>query len=97
MLFDQSSDVVIGAQWAREDEPDITLFHDVRGDVSRARLQSAVGGVYEPETIRVEEGRLFGVPHVELEMVEALDRTEIVHIRRIQNENGHFKCISKSK
>ena len=71
-------DVVAPHERAREDEPDAALLEHVRDAVAAAGLEPRVGGLGEAEGVDEVEGRLRGVPHVHLHVVDAVDRHPVV-------------------
>jgi hypothetical protein len=66
--------VVAAGQGPGDDEPDPPLLEHVRDPLALARLETAVGGLGEPECPREEEGGLGGVADVELEVVDPVNR-----------------------
>ena len=67
-----------GVQRAGEDQADAALLEHVGDLVARAGLQAAVGDALEAEGVRVVVGRLERVPHVQLDVVDAVERHEVV-------------------
>jgi len=63
---------------AREHEPDPALLEDVRGAVARAGLEAGVGDLAEAEGVHVVVGGLERVADVELDVVDAVERHEVV-------------------
>ena len=58
---------------AGEHQPDPALLEHVRDAVAAAGLEARIGGLGEAERAREEVGRLGGVAHVELEVVDAVN------------------------
>jgi hypothetical protein len=79
MTLGERRRLMFGHQGARQDEADESLLHHIGGCLARARLQPPISGVHEPETVRVEKRGLAGVADIELEMIDAFDRAEILH------------------
>ena len=71
------ADLVARRQRAREHEPDAALLEHVRGAVAHAGLEARVGDLLEAERVDVEERRLDRVAHVELDVVDAVQRHEV--------------------
>ena len=71
-------DVVAALERAGEHEPDPALLEHVRDAVAPAGLEARVGGLREPERVHEVERRLRGVPHVQLHVVDAVDRHAVV-------------------
>src|SRR5215216_2126932 len=67
-------DLVAAHERAGEHEPDAALLEHVRDAVAAAGLEAGVCGLREPERVDEVEGSLGGVPHVELHVVDAVDR-----------------------
>ena len=71
-------DLVAGGEGAGEDEPDAPLLEDVRGAVAQPGLEAGVGHLPEAEGARVEVGGLLGVADPELDVVDAVERHEVM-------------------
>ena len=71
----------------------------VGGAVAKPGLEPRVGDRPEPEGVRVEVGRLGGVPHVELDVVDAVQRHEVGVCggrRRLRRGDlGHVSSFSR--
>jgi hypothetical protein len=70
------------AQSAREHKADAALAQDVGRVIARARLQAGVRDELEAEGPRVEERRLLGVAHEELDVVDAVERHVVLGLLR---------------
>ncbi len=79
VLEDELSDRVVGGERGGQDESDVPLLEHVRSQVSMPGFQAAIAGRGESERPRVIRRRLLGIADVELQMVDALDRAEILH------------------
>lgn len=64
-------------QWGRQDERDVAVADDVRGDCARARLQAPVRHPLEAHPRHVEGCRLFGVADVPVDMMVAFKLLEV--------------------
>ncbi len=71
-------DPILAGQGPGEHKADAPLLEDVGDVVAGAGLQPSVGGLSEAKRVRVVVGRLGGVPHEQLEMVDAVDRHHVV-------------------
>ena len=71
-------DLVAALERAGEHEPDAALLEHVRDAVAPAGLEAGVGGLGEAECVHEVERRLRGVPHVDLHVVDAVDRHAVV-------------------
>ena len=91
VLADVGPDRRVGGQAGGDDEADVALFEQVRGDVVAAGFRAGVGGHAEPEGRGQEPGRGACVADVELQRVPALEvgrRSE-----RGAFDGGHAKCL----
>ena len=75
---DVIGDRMIGRQRRGQHEADLVLHQDVRGAVARAGLRPAIGRQAESERGAVIVRRLARVAHVELHVVGAVERKEIL-------------------
>ncbi len=91
VLRRESRDRMVSAQPRREHEPDVPLLHDVRRDITTACFETPVRRIQKPEAVRIKGGRLPRIADVELEVVDTLDGTEILHIRRIAKQKRSGK------
>ena len=73
-----AADLVAGRQRAGEHEADAALLEHVRRAVAHAGLQARVGDLPEAERVHVEVRGLDGVAHVELDVVDAVERHEVL-------------------
>jgi hypothetical protein len=73
-----AADLMVGRQRAGEDEPDAALLEHVRGAVADAGLQPRVGDLLEAHRPRVEVRGLQRVADVELDVVDAVQRHEVI-------------------
>jgi hypothetical protein len=71
-------DLVVGRERAGQHDPDPALLEHVARAVAHAGLESGVGDLAEAERVDVEVGRLQGVADVQLDMVDAVQRHEVV-------------------
>ena len=71
-------DLVAALERPGEHEPDAALLEHVRDAVAPARLEARVGGLREAEGVHEVERGLRGVAHVELDVVDAVDRHAVV-------------------
>ena len=71
------ADLVVAGERPGHHQAHAALLEHVRDAVARAGLQPAVGRLGEAEGVSEEVGRLGGVAHVELEMVDAVNRHPI--------------------
>ena len=83
-----AADLVVGRQRAGEHEPDAALLEHVRGAVAHAGLQPRVGDLLEAERVHVEVGGLDRVAHVELDVVDAVQRHEVVGAGGLGRDDG---------
>jgi hypothetical protein len=60
----------------------------VRRAVAQAGLEPGVGDLAEAEGVDVEEGGLEGVPHVELDVVDAVQGHEVVGSLGARGDDG---------
>ncbi len=67
VLANMGPDGRIGGEPGGDDQPDVALLEQVRGDVVAARFGAGVGGDLEPERGGEEPGHRTGVTDVELE------------------------------
>jgi hypothetical protein len=72
------ADLVVTAERAGQDQTDAALLEHVRDAIAAARLQTAVSGLREPECAGVVIGGLGRVAHVQLEVVDAVNRHHVV-------------------
>src|SRR6266540_1270968 len=79
---DVGGDLRVGAQRGGEHEPDGSLFQHPGGPVAHARLRAGVGDRGEPEPGPVEVGRLPGVAHPQLDVVDAEQSERVVRVGR---------------
>ena len=79
---DVLGDRVVGLQRRGEHEADLVLHQDVGGAVARAGLGSAIGGQAEAERGAVEVRGLARVADVELDVIGAVQRQEVLLNRR---------------
>ena len=77
MLADVLGDLAVGRERRGEHEPDVVLDHDVARPVADLRLEAAEGDRGEAPERPVVGGRLAGVAHPELDVVDALERQEV--------------------
>ena len=70
-------DVGLRVQRAGDHEAHAALFEHVRHAVAPAGLQPGVGDLAEPEGMREEVRGLRGVAHVQLDVVDSVQRHEI--------------------
>ena len=77
MLGREAADVAVGADAAREHEPDVALLEHIGGAVADARLGAGVRDPLEAEGVLVPVGRLLGVADPQLEVVPALQGHEV--------------------
>src|SRR5437867_2071512 len=55
----ETRDIAVGAQPAREDEPDVVLVENVRRAIPHTGLGAGIRRLREPERVLVEVGGLF--------------------------------------
>ncbi len=72
------ADGMAGDERAGEHEPDAALPQDEGDAVAHAGLEARVGDLLEPERLAVEVGRLGGVAHPQLDVVDAVERHEVL-------------------
>ena len=73
-------DLAVGRQWRGEHEPDVVLLDHVRGAVADLRLEAGERGRREAPQRAVVRGRLARVAHPELDVVDALERQEVLRL-----------------
>ena len=81
MLADMLGDLAIRGQRRGEHEPDVVLDHDVAGPVADLGLEAAEGDRRESPQGAVVSGRLARVAHPELDVVDAVERQEVLRLR----------------
>src|SRR6266508_4467978 len=79
---DVGGDLRVGAQRGGEHEPDGSLLQHPGGPVAHAGLRAGVGDRGEPEPGPVEVGRLPGVAHPQLDVVDAEQSERVVRVGR---------------
>ncbi len=75
---DVLGDLAVRGQRSGEHETDVVLDHDVAGPVADLRLEAAERDRREAPQRPVVRGRLAGVTHPELDVVDALERQEVL-------------------
>ncbi len=80
VLVDVLGDLAIWRQRRGEHDADVVLDHEVRGPVADARLETGVRDGREAPQRAVIGRRLAGVAHPELDIVDALERQEILRL-----------------
>jgi hypothetical protein len=85
-------DLVASLKGAGEHEPDATLLEHVRHAVAPTRLEAGVSGLREAEGVHEVEGRLGGVPHVHLDVIDAVDGHTIVVCRKRNRARNQLFC-----
>ena len=80
VAVDVLGDLPIGGEWRGEHQRDVVAPHDVRGAVADAGLQSRVGDGREAPERAVVGDRLASVADPELDVVDALERQEVLRL-----------------
>ena len=75
------ADLVARRQRAGQHDPDAPLLEHERDAVAHARLEPGVGDLLEAERLAVEVGRLGGVADPQLDVVDAVQRHEVLGCR----------------
>lgn len=70
---DVSGDVMIGAERGAEDKTNFILLEDIGGAVADTGLGSGVGDQFKSEGRLIKVSGLFGVAHIELDVIGAID------------------------
>ena len=83
-----AADLVVGRQRAGEHDPDPALLEHVRGAVADAGHEAGVGDLLEAERVDVEVRGLKGVADVELDVVDAVQRHEVVAALGFRGDDG---------
>ena len=77
-----------GVERAGQHEPDAPLLEHVRRAVAHPGLQPRVGDLAEAERVDVVVRRLEGVAHVELDVVDAVQRHEVLGAGGLGGRDG---------
>ena len=77
MLGREAADVAVGANPAREHEPDVALLEHVGRPIPDARLGAGVRDPFEAERVLVPVRRLLGVADPQLEVVPPVEGHEV--------------------
>ena len=79
-------DVAVGREGAGQHKSDVALLEDVAGPIAAAGFQAHSGDRPEAERLVIEMRRLARVPDIELDVVVAAQREEIVLLRLSRGE-----------
>ena len=79
--MDVLGDLAVGAQRAGDDDGDVVLAHHVADPVADAGLEARVGDRREAPQGAVVVGGLLGVADPELDVVDAVERQEVLRLR----------------
>jgi hypothetical protein len=72
-----AGDVRVRVEGGSEHQPDLVLHQHVGGAVAQACFRTGIGYQFKAKGGLVIMGRLFGIPHIEFNMIRALQRQEI--------------------
>src|SRR5262249_48828534 len=93
VLLNVVGDVASGAQRRREKNANLVLLQQVRRSIARSCFGSAITDELKAERALIVVGRLLRVTHIELDVVGAVDREDVVAfgLRWRGSGSGHLQ------